>query len=94
MGTVSVNGDPFLEIEPLRFYFQEEREDRAIAQGRISVWIAGYVRYDDIFGRHHINGFALVFDGISQRFVRRGGQRYNYERIENAEDIPIPSSLN
>jgi hypothetical protein len=90
-GTVCVSGDPHLESENLfaKFSF----EDRAsIVAGKLSVWVVGFVRYDDVPGRHHISGFAQVFDPVGQRFVRRGGERYNYERVEPSRKIPPPSS--
>ena len=90
-GTVCVSGDPYGESENLFAKFSLE-EAAAIAALKESVWVVGFVRYDDIFGRHHISGFAQVFDAIGERFVRRGSEAYNYERSERIKDIPPPSS--
>jgi hypothetical protein len=90
-GTVCVSGDPYGESENLFAKFSFE-EAAAIAALRQSVWVVGFVRYDDIFDRHHISGFTQVFDPIAERFVRRGSDAYNYERSERPSAIPPPSS--
>lgn len=90
-GTVCVSGDPFNESENLLTKWGLDTVEK-IASGDASVWIVGFVRYDDVFQRHHISGFTLVFDPIGGRFVRRGGEVYNYERSEYSKDIPPPSS--
>jgi hypothetical protein len=90
-GTVCVSGDPFGESENLFAKFSFE-EAAGIAALKLSVWVVGFVRYDDIFGRHHISGFTQAFDPIGERFVRRGGDAYNYEREERPKDVPPPSS--
>ena len=90
-GTVCVSGEPHLESENLFAMFSFD-DRAAIAAGKLSVWVVGFVRYDDVPGRHHIFGFALVFDPIGQRFVRRGDKRYNYERKERWWNIPSVSS--
>ncbi len=90
-GTVCVSGDPFSESENLLTKWGLGTVEK-IASGDASVWIVGFVRYDDVFQRHHISGFTLVFDPIGGRFVRRGGEVYNYERTECSKDIPPPSS--
>jgi hypothetical protein len=90
-GTVCVSGDPFGESENLFAKWNLDDVGK-IASGELSVWVVGFVRYDDIFDRHHISGFTQVFDPIGERFVRRGGDLYNYERTEHSRDIPSPSS--
>jgi len=92
VGTVCTTTELFVETENLRTWFAGD--DHAIASNQKAVWVAGFVRYNDIFGKHHINGFALVFDTVSERFIRRGGPQYNYEREEQESEIPWPSSLN
>jgi hypothetical protein len=90
-GTVCVSGDPYGEEENLFAKFSLD-EAASIAALKLSVWVVGFVRYDDIFGRHHISGFTQVFDAVGEQCVRRGSDAYNYEREERAEDIPPPSS--
>lgn len=90
-GTVCVSGDPFGESENL-FAKWDVDSARKIASGELAVWVVGFVRYDDVFQRHHISGFTHVFDPIGGRFVRRGSDVYNYERSERSKDIPPPSS--
>jgi hypothetical protein len=91
IGTVSADEHPFTETTNLRLEFFEEEQD--LVDGRRSVWFVGFVRYDDIFGNHHVTGFAKVFDRIGGRFVTRGGDAYNYARIERMDEIPTPSSM-
>lgn len=86
VGTIAVNGDPFFESTNMRLEFFNEEID--IVESKQSVWVVGFVRYADIFGGHHINGFALVFDPVGGRFVRRGGEKYNYARDEDPSSIP------
>jgi hypothetical protein len=88
-GTVCVSGDPYGESENLFAKFNVT-EVAAITKGDLSVWVVGFVRYDDIFHGHFISGFSLVFDPVGQRFVRRGDGAYNYEREEKSKDIPVP----
>lgn len=90
-GTVCVSGDPFGESENLFAKWDMDTVGK-IASGELSVWIIGFVRYDDVFQRHHISGFTQVFDPIGGRFVRRGSEVYNYERTERSKDIPPQSS--
>jgi hypothetical protein len=90
IGTVSADGHPYAEATYLRLWFFEEEQD--IVDGRRSVWLVGFVRYDDIFGNHHVTGFAKVFDRIGGRFVTRGGEEYNYARTERMDEIPAPTS--
>jgi hypothetical protein len=74
----------------MRVAFFDEQQD--IVDGRCSVWLLGFIRYDDIFGNHYVTGFAKVLDRIGGRFVARGGDKYNYARTEESEEIPPPSS--
>lgn len=90
VGTVCANGDPYTESLNTRLLFFDEADQ--ILRGGQSIWVTGFIRYDDIFGRHLISGFALVFDRIGGRFVRRGGGDYNYEREEKGENIPPPTT--
>jgi hypothetical protein len=90
-GTVCVGDDPFVESENLFAKWDLDTVEK-IVSGDASVWIIGFVRYDDVFQRHHISGFTQVFDPIGGRFVRRGGEVYNYERSECSKGIPPPSS--
>jgi hypothetical protein len=89
VGTIAVSGEPFLETEKLALSFLDEQND--IIEFKRSVWVVGFVRYKDIFGHHHISGFAHVLDLIHERFVRRGGEQYNYARTDNPRTIPPKS---
>lgn len=88
-GTVSLNDDPYGETENMRFSFLEDREE--ILSRKKTVWIVGFVRYEDIFGERYISGFCHALDLASERFVRRGGATYNYSRKEKPSEIPAPS---
>ena len=90
-GTVCVSGDPFGESENLLAKWDMDTVGKT-ASGYLSVWIVGFVRYDDVFQRHHISGFTQVFDPVGGRFARRGSDIYNYGRTERSNDIPPPSS--
>jgi len=90
VGTIAIMGDPFFETEKLNLRFIGEESD--IVSLKKTVWIVGFVRYSDIFGHHHISGFALAFDPLSGRFVRRGGEKYNYSRNEKRKAIPTKSA--
>lgn len=90
-GIVSYNGAPFSETENLLLRFSEETK-KALALGHETVWIIGFVRYESIFGLNYICGFSLARDRLTNNFVLRGGNRYNYSRSENPETIPPPSN--
>ena len=90
-GTVSVSGRPFRETTNLFQPFSHDEND-ALATGEKSMWIVGFVRYDDIFGNHYIAGFSQVYDRLGSRFVTRGDNRaYNYTHMEKTDIIPQPS---
>lgn len=86
VGTISANGDPFMEATPMSLKFVREEED--IISGRKSIWIVGFVRYADFFGNHHVTGFAEVLDVWNGKYVRRGDEAYNYSVEEKESDIP------
>lgn len=90
VGAIAITGDAFFESEKLNLQFIGEDSD--ILSFKKTIWIVGFVRYSDIFGHHHISGFALAFDALSGRFVRRGGEKYNYARDEDPKAIPIKSA--
>jgi hypothetical protein len=90
-GTVSVTGRPFRETTNLFRPFPHDKND-ALSTGEKSMWIVGFVRYDDIFGNHYIAGFSQVYDRLGSRFVTRGDNRtYNYTHMEKTDTIPQPS---
>lgn len=82
---------PFREHTLLNAVLTMEQKDD-VANFRASIWICGFVRYDDLLGGHYIMGFAQVYDPIGMRFIARGGHRYNYARKEKDAEIPPPSS--
>jgi hypothetical protein len=49
---------------------------------RSNLFLIGYLRYEDVFGTKYMRGYCAFFDIYSNRFVHMGGERYNYERIE------------
>jgi hypothetical protein len=51
------------------------------------VFFVGYVRYRDILGNIYVNGFYFVFDPMAKRFVRIGGDGYNYIRTEKQSNL-------
>ena len=91
VGTVCVSGEAHEESKNMILHFTPE-ETCEIIKGKQSIWVVGFARYNDIFSGHHITGFGLVFDPISERFVRHGGEKFNYERGEKSSKIPPPSS--
>jgi hypothetical protein len=89
VGTVTANGDPYVEATDMRLeYFNEEID---IVENRLALWVVGFARFVDVFGVHHITGFAATFDLISGRFVRYGSEKYNYTRVEDPSKIPPKS---
>jgi hypothetical protein len=50
--------------------------------GEHRLFFTGYVRYGDFFGGVYLSGFCFVFEPNSERFVRIGGDAYNYNRTE------------
>jgi hypothetical protein len=46
------------------------------------LFFTGYVRYGDFFGGVYLSGFCFVFEPAGERFVRIGGDAYNYNRTE------------
>ncbi len=94
VGTICFEDAVFRDTLNLRDFIKNDTIKEAIGAQTSAVWVVGYVRYDDIFGHHHINGFALTFDMESKSFVRRGDAKYNYEKKEEASEIPqFPSSV-
>ena len=57
-----------------------------IANNTQAVWVLGFVRYKDVFGKQFVSGFALVFDPFRGVFVKRGDQLRNYSREEEERD--------
>ncbi len=87
-GIISIKGAPYEESPNLFNYFGVDKPEIRKSSG----WIVGFIRYDDVFGQHHITGFTQVYDAIGERWVSRGDARYNYARTEKEGDIPFPSS--
>jgi hypothetical protein len=54
----------------------------ARAGHRHQIWCFGYLRYRDILDGVYVNGFALVYDHIGERFVHIGPPNLNYTRVE------------
>jgi len=91
MGIVITGDRVFTEGTLMNSVLTEPQKD-AVANFRASVWIVGFVRYDDLLGGHYITGFTQVYDALGMRFVVRGDRAYNYARKEKGENIPPPSS--
>lgn len=49
-----------------------------IREQRKILFVLGYVRYIDIFGKKHRLGFCLQYDDQSEVFWQNGGEGYNY----------------
>lgn len=50
-----------------------------------SLFLLGYLRYADIFGRSHVTGFCCRYDVSTNRFMLTGDKRYNYTKTEKPE---------
>jgi hypothetical protein len=87
VGTIAAPDRPYSERENLILTFDDETKV-AFAEGKKSLWVVGFVRYEDIFSQSHINGFCMVYDMVGEKFVRRGDEWYNYARIEQPHEIP------
>jgi hypothetical protein len=90
VGTVSATDHPYSESTRMRLNFFDEEKD--IVERKRSIWLVGFIRYDDIFAAKYITGFTKIFDLLEGNFVARGGEQYNYARAEKPEEIPEPSS--
>jgi len=86
VGTISANGDPFMETATMKLQFLQEETD--ILRNQKSIWVVGFVRYADFFGNHHVTGFTEVLDVWAGKYVRRGDKAYNYAASELESDIP------
>lgn len=92
VGTVSAPDHPYSESTELAKVGDLRARSDAIATGDETIWVTGFVRYNDIFGSNYITGFNLAYDFVGEQFVARGDQKYNYARTEKLEEIPEPSS--
>ncbi len=90
-GIVVTQDKPFSENTTMNSVLTSRQKD-AVANFRESVWLIGFVRYDDLLGGNYISGFAQVYDPVGMRFVIRGDETYNYARKEKADEIPAPPS--
>jgi PAS domain-containing protein len=67
--------------------FAPERPLKEVYEGNASIFIWGFVRYEDVFGKIWRRGFGLMSDGVlvideSNRTImwkRAGGDIYNYD---------------
>jgi hypothetical protein len=90
-GVVATEAAPYREDGENLFASFSMYERELLGAGDASLWVVGFVRYDDVFEKHHISGFAVAFDPISRSFVRRGNHKRNYHHEEEAEEIPAAS---
>lgn len=79
-GVLAVPEKPFEERTNLRLWEMAFKD--GIANNTHAVWMLGFVRYKDVFGKQFVSGFALVFDPFGGVFVKRGDQLRNYTREE------------
>lgn len=82
-GTISALDKPYeiltnlmQQTDAMRLY-----EDDAWQTCRLFFY--GYVRFSDTFGTNYIKGFMLVFRPTHNRWIARGGDRWNYTRVES-----------
>jgi hypothetical protein len=47
-----------------------------------NLFLIGYIRYGDVFGKRYVTGFCAMHDPVSWNYVLRGDDRYNYTRQE------------
>jgi hypothetical protein len=47
-----------------------------------NLFLIGYIRYADVFGKRYITGFCAMHDPVTWTFVLRGDEQYNYTRQE------------
>jgi hypothetical protein len=83
VGCVTAADHPFGETH--NYMADLPRVQDILASGAWQKWrifFAGYVRYGDFLGGVYVTGFCLMFDYLGRRFVRRGGDAYNYTRTE------------
>lgn len=52
------------------------------------LFLQGFVRFSDPFGTHYITGFLACFKPSAEGWEIRGGDQYNYTRVEDPADIP------
>lgn len=79
-GVLAVSGKPFHEITSFALWNMNFTD--GIINNTQSVWVNGFVRYKDVFGKLFVSGFCLVFNPFRGEFVRRGDHLRNYTREE------------
>jgi hypothetical protein len=82
-GCVAAADHPFGETH--NYLADLARIEDVLAPGawkKCRIFFAGYVRYSDLLGGVYVTGFCLRFDYLGRRFVRIGGDAYNYTRTE------------
>jgi hypothetical protein len=82
-GCVATDGRPYFETANLMAEAPIQRLYVPYAWRETRIFFIGFVRYADVFGALYVSGFCFVFDHIGRRFVRTGGEEYNYTRVEN-----------
>jgi hypothetical protein len=53
---------------------------QTFSTGENALFLIGFVRFQDIFGKFHVTGFCLKFNKGDARFLFEGDKRYNYTR--------------
>ena len=87
VGTVSITDAPYKFATKLM-------TTSAVAMHETNSWFTrrlffqGFVRYNDVFGKHYVTGFPALFSPEANTWVLRGGDDYNYTHEENPDAIP------
>jgi hypothetical protein len=58
-----------------------------ILNGSRSLFLYGFMRYGDIFGKQYRHGFCGRYDGSRNDFVIHGDHRYNYSDDDSVETM-------
>lgn len=79
-GVLAVSGKPFEQVHSFVLWNMNFTE--GIINNQQNVWVIGFVRYRDVFGKQFVSGFCLLFNPFRGEFVRRGDHLRNYTREE------------
>jgi len=66
----------------------------AVINGKGSLFLYGFMRYRDIFGKQYRHGFCGRYDGRKNDFDIHGGGEYNYSEDDAADRMPPMSPAN
>lgn len=78
---ISGNAERFNELVP----YEVNSRLQGILEGKLWVYLLGFMRYEDVFGGRHILGFCSRYHPHRGDFVLEGDLRYNYTKDEGKE---------